>query len=713
MIQAGRRRWRVGIGGGCAAVLVVVMCGLAAFAELPTGVGEDQTGGAASSVAAGMDASPASTVDPTASLSASARNAGQALREALDAIKTQEAQAAQERLLLLFRDQADLRDLIAWAEAQAWYERGEVERALGAVLRGFEAKPSEPIAARLEELRGTLAADAGDEAAARSAWQRGLALTRERELRTRLGMALAASWERSERVERAAERYREVWSRDPDSDAALEADARLTALEAAGAIAPRGPQDYIARGDRLFQRRHSEAALAAYEHALTGALPGAERQRIADRRAHCLFRLRRYPEATAAFANLPGLEAKLWKGRSLARSDLVEDAIDLLTEVAREATGSLAVRARYLTGLLHEGRGREALARAAFEAVVASEPGGGLASDARWRLAWGDYLEGRSAQARVGFEALRRATSDPIDQLRPRYWAARSVQESNPERGQAELAALAREFPLTYYGWQAAAAVEGGEAVEEVRNAVAASPARLDAQTVFRIETMIAAGLDETARVHLDGLRKGARNLREHVRVAELYAEAGDYYQSLRTVVDPYGVTLARGVSPDLGALWEVAWPRAWQPLVLEASPAELDPEVVWSVMREESAYRPDVVSVTGALGLLQIMPETGERLARDAGFTEFSPRLLLAPDVNVRLGALYLRQLSLRFEGRLPAAIASYNAGPHAVRRWVREGHPADDVWIESIPYSQTRAYVKRVLRSVAAYRAVYRQAL
>jgi soluble lytic murein transglycosylase len=124
--------------------------------------------------------------------------------------------------------------------------------------------------------------------------------------------------------------------------------------------------------------------------------------------------------------------------------------------------------------------------------------------------------------------------------------------------------------------------------------------------------------------------------------------------------------------------------------------------------MREESGYRPTVVSTVGARGLLQIMPETGERLAQEVALADFDPDDLFEPPINIRLGAHYLRTLLIRFDGQLSAAIASYNAGPSAVERWI-DPELEDDEWVESIPYDQTRAYVKRVLRSLYAYRVLY----
>ena len=125
--------------------------------------------------------------------------------------------------------------------------------------------------------------------------------------------------------------------------------------------------------------------------------------------------------------------------------------------------------------------------------------------------------------------------------------------------------------------------------------------------------------------------------------------------------------------------------------------------------MREESSYRPEVVSVSGARGLLQLMPDTAARVARDVSLDPFEPDDLFTPAVNIELGSAYLAQLLARFNGNAAAAIGSYNAGPEAVARWRPGDGTPEDVWVEEIPYDQTRAYVKRVLRSLHVYRVLY----
>jgi soluble lytic murein transglycosylase len=109
----------------------------------------------------------------------------------------------------------------------------------------------------------------------------------------------------------------------------------------------------------------------------------------------------------------------------------------------------------------------------------------------------------------------------------------------------------------------------------------------------------------------------------------------------------------------------------------------------------------------------MQLMPETAARVAEEIGLAGYREDRLVDPGTNIRLGTAYLDGLMSRFRGRASAAIGSYNAGPEPVLRWLAAGAgQADDEWVESIPYEETRNYVKRVLRSRHAYRELYADA-
>jgi soluble lytic murein transglycosylase len=151
------------------------------------------------------------------------------------------------------------------------------------------------------------------------------------------------------------------------------------------------------------------------------------------------------------------------------------------------------------------------------------------------------------------------------------------------------------------------------------------------------------------------------------------------------------------------------ALPRAYEWLVVPAANRYgLDPNLLLAVMRVESAYQKHIVSYAGAVGLMQIMPRTGQLIAHALGRKDFTPADLLDPRVNLEFAAWYLSSLIRRFDGHLPLAIASYNGGPHNVRRWIQES-PEEmplDALLERIPFSQTHRYVRKVLVHYEAYR-------
>jgi len=136
----------------------------------------------------------------------------------------------------------------------------------------------------------------------------------------------------------------------------------------------------------------------------------------------------------------------------------------------------------------------------------------------------------------------------------------------------------------------------------------------------------------------------------------------------------------------------------------------KLDPRLVYSMMRQESAFKEHAVSSAGARGLIQIMPFTGKRLARNMGWKGFQVHDLYEPEVNIALSALYLRMNSDLFENRFPMVIASYNAGEAAVQRWLPSRMDLEDwEFIEEIPFRETNDYTKKVMRNYWMYQYLY----
>ncbi|HVF18160.1 MAG TPA: lytic transglycosylase domain-containing protein, partial [Steroidobacteraceae bacterium] len=145
---------------------------------------------------------------------------------------------------------------------------------------------------------------------------------------------------------------------------------------------------------------------------------------------------------------------------------------------------------------------------------------------------------------------------------------------------------------------------------------------------------------------------------------------------------------------------YTLLYPRPFDREVHSAAKlTSLEPELIYGLLRQESLYRADAMSGAGARGLLQLIPETARQTARYWKRPRPSPDDLFDPRINVPLGAGQLRMLVDRFGGQTPVALAGYNAGPNAAARWLPAAAIDSDIWIENIPYNETRSYVQRVL--------------
>jgi soluble lytic murein transglycosylase len=237
---------------------------------------------------------------------------------------------------------------------------------------------------------------------------------------------------------------------------------------------------------------------------------------------------------------------------------------------------------------------------------------------------------------------------------------------------------------------------------------------------------MAAARLDRPVVPNLKKLRINAAKLREVERLPTLVRARELYHCKLRSqalsewnylyrqLSDPartqaihlmsrwgwhdqaIAVAAQRGVFKD----YPLLYPRPYRSEVRNAAKLTgLETELIYAVMRQESLYRTDAVSPAGARGLLQLLPETARRIAKSLKQPRPSPDDLFKPEVNIVLGASELRALTEKFGGMRMAALAGYNAGPNAARRWLPDRPVDSDVWVENIPYNETRGYVQRVL--------------
>jgi soluble lytic murein transglycosylase len=193
--------------------------------------------------------------------------------------------------------------------------------------------------------------------------------------------------------------------------------------------------------------------------------------------------------------------------------------------------------------------------------------------------------------------------------------------------------------------------------------------------------------------------------------LADLRAAAGQGAQAIgeiRAEFERY-TDASGGQIPE--ELWRIVYPlHHWSLIREEAQKYGLDPWLAAALIRNESLFYSNATSSAGAIGLMQIMPETGRIVAEELGLPTPTIADLYDPVLNIRYGMYYLHKRVEEFGGDLVRAVCSYNAGVEAVRQWAEQNKVADaDEWIELIPYTETRLYIKGILGDVRQYRRLY----
>jgi len=276
-----------------------------------------------------------------------------------------------------------------------------------------------------------------------------------------------------------------------------------------------------------------------------------------------------------------------------------------------------------------------------------------------------------------------------------RYWHARATAVvAGPKAAAAEYAVLAAL--RDYYGYLAADRTGrpyrlNAQATAEnpdFQATLAAEPALIRARELYACD-QTAAATAEWGTI-ANGLSKEQR-----VQAALVATRWGWYAQAAMSLAQA-------GQLDDV----RLRYPRPYEAAVGRASALARVPEDwIFALMREESLYRHDAVSPANARGLMQLEPATAVTVARRWHRPLPLPEALFDPDVNLPLGSAHLRDLLDRYDGRLDLALAAYNAGAGAVDRWAPPRPTDADVWIENIPYGETRGYVQHVLEHVVAF--------
>ena len=413
-------------------------------------------------------------------------------------------------------------------------------------------------------------------------------------------------------------------------------------------------------------------------------------------------------------------EALYYRGESLRRLERRTTQQRVLEELlALEQEHPFGERALYSMARAQLARNDRVAALPFLARLAEAYPTGQHGLFARWHVLWDRYRNGDLDGTAEAFERAARENPGEFMAGQFLYFAGRSRERTGDPDGAA---GLYREvfvgYQNSFYGRMAAERLEAMGRAEDLANPLS-EPHRLlekfrvrRAAEAARIEELYAAGYAERARdAALAAARRGLPDdaAFEAMR-AWLLADDNKAVQAIQALrrAAPFHTSAAGEALPD--AWWRILYPLGFEERIQERSGHwKLDPYLVASLIRQESVFVPRTRSPVGARGLMQVMPATGRALARLEGVSYRTSRLY-DPGVSIRFGTRYLRQLLDRFAERPELALAGYNAGPHRVRDWtdMDMGIPAE-VFIEEIPFTETRNYVKLILRNEKIYRRLY----
>lgn len=358
-------------------------------------------------------------------------------------------------------------------------------------------------------------------------------------------------------------------------------------------------------------------------------------------------------------------------------------------------------------------------------------PAASNAATIHWKAAWLSYRLGNKEEAARRFEEQVRLYPNSAEAPSALYWRARLYgQQGYSVASFALLAKISDRYRNYYYAELARNDLRALHATNGPVELPAEVQSLLDAVPPVPASQSFTASLQGVDDVHLRKARLLASASLTDFAVKELQAAAAEGNASwslaetarilltagrIHTALQTVKRAIPNYSQWDFNAfpreLWEDLFPRSYWPSLTQNSNANgLDPALVASLIRQESEFNPGAVSHANAHGLMQLLPTVGKQLARQVKLKGFNTRRLLEPDVNLKLGTRYFRQVLNATGGELVYALAAYNAGENRVVDWRAAGPNLDtSEFVESIPFTETRDYVQAILRNQAIYKKLY----
>ena len=620
---------------------------------------------------------------------------------------------------------AVIRDYALWIEGNVWMRTGQIDRA-GTAFELLAKREGSRFVREVPWRLADVAWAKGDRDAAAKAYGKlidaegagdigDVGTAKFRIAMTKSGKAAIAA-------------YRRVVIEHPSHPLAERAQQKLTELGAPSLTSA----DRIERAKNLSNAHLWDEAIAEFS-----LLPAKLPKELSVQRdywmATTLFKKRRrYGVAGVTLLSIyqdmggSAAEAMFHGARALSRADKDDEAIRWYHKVVETYPKTpWAQEAAYLAGWLDLNRGKYRESIAPLEDSLRRYPKSKFVDDALWSLGMAHYFLGEWDKARGRLEALAKRGGS-LEGGKGMYWLARIDQRlGKQDDAIATYQSTIAKYPFSWYALLAHARLDAlgkdvapfGVADPKARGpklAATVDEALRSDRLIQRVDRLLAEGLGVDAGIEMERsegafLKRNDRG-KAFAMLLDRYRKAGNYFRPWMLAVSYSGSALDGPPVDDAKRWWENAYPRAYRELIEKYQALGSNPEgYLYSIMRKESGFNPHDLSYADAQGLLQMIPATTRRVAKELGIPYDAGRLY-EPAYNIQTGSWYIGHLLQKFKGQIPLGAGSFNSGPRPVMKWIDQyGDREIDELVELVPYTQTREYMKKVTENFARYRYLY----
>ena len=504
--------------------------------------------------------------------------------------------------------------------------------------------------------------------------------------------------------------YRWVALHSAGSQHGITATEQLNKLNAANF----SEDETIDRAKALADAGKTELALAEVNK--VQAKPGKKQHALGG----VYYRLKQWKKASEAFDSAvqegspdPAHDA-FHAARALSRANDDNEAIRRYQEfIKKYPKTTWSDEAAFLIGRLHMLLGHTDEAARGYESFLKHHSKGKHVEEATYELGLVRLQQSKPKKARDLFADLVSRADSKLELAHYRELEGVAAQQAGEKADAIKIfQSVIKDQPLSWPALVSKTRLTqlGAEIPAPIVVSDISAPARLDVKLPAQVNLLHQLGFDDEAEEALhksEPLFSGFAP-RDKEAVCEAYSQLEGAKYRFRFAQDKIKADeyLQRAPGPSNLWAWGCFFPTPYKDQVTTAAKREeISANLIWSIMRQESAFNAEVRSPANAYGLLQLLPKTAKGVAEKAGIA-FEDGSLTNPIVNIDLGIRYEAWLVRMWKGNLPLAIASYNAGPNAVSRWLEHGDNLDiDLWVARIPYGETRTYVMRVMGNLARY--------